>query len=190
MKYFLLFILVMLCLCKAQCQITDYLVTLSHDTIYGHIRYAYGRASALVNEQDSYPIDENHIESYYLSERNMLLRRKKPPGKDHFSFLTCVELGRINLYEDDVAVSVLGNPSLGPDIVTITYYAEKGSDPLTEVWTNQGVLGSMNKRQKAVLRDLISDNRDLAKTLLQDKHYEAIDVQYYIHQYNQTDMAH
>jgi hypothetical protein len=53
-----------------------------------------------------------------------------------------------------------------------------------EVWTNRGLFGNNNNKQKEAMKSLIEDNPAVSDLLTKDNKYGSIDVQYYIHEYN------
>jgi len=101
------------------------------------------------------------------------------PGKKKYLFLPVLESGAINLYVYTLNGGVNGT-------TTTAYYAEKRDSPLVEVWTNHGFLGSDNKTRRLALAALIADNPAVKQTFDGDTKYDAIDAQYYIHEYNIT----
>ena len=163
---------------KAHSQWRDFVVTLQNDTLYGELRYRFNMPFALVTGQAEVEINERTISSYFSASHKYLYRRKNLPGKKRFMLLPCLEIGRINLY------GTSANPGGVDGKTTVTYYAEKEDNQLVEVWTNKGVFGNSNKGQREALKALIADNPAAKQIFDGDTKYDAVDVQYYIHEYN------
>ncbi|HET6256292.1 MAG TPA: hypothetical protein VFE32_19605 [Puia sp.] len=155
----------------------DFIVTLRHDTIYGNLKYRFSMPSTLETEQGSFPIDTKTVESYFSASRKTLARRRMLPGKKKYLFIPVLETGAITLFAFSTNAGVNGS-------TTTTFYAQKGDNALVEVWTNRGLFGNDNKIQRQAMADLISDNPTVRQTFDSDTKYDAIDAQYYIHEYN------
>jgi hypothetical protein len=161
---------------RAQWQ--DYIVTLNNDTVYGDLRFRFSMPYKLETGQTDYPIDIKSIESWFSASHKTLARRRMLPGKNKYIFLPVLETGAITLY-----VNTSPNGANAPS--TVTFYAQKRDSSLVEVWTNRGRFAADNKIGRQVLATLIADNAAVKQTLDSDTKYDAIDAQYYIHEYNQ-----
>lgn len=170
-------LILLICSKNAVAQRNDYIVTLNNDTVYGELTYAYGVATRLITESKNYAIDERTVDSYFSAEHRSLFRRRKLPGKKRYYLLPCLETGYINLYSSYVNSAASTNQIL-------TYFAEKEKGLLVEVWTNRGLFGNNNNKQKEAMRSLIEDNPAISDLITKDNKYGSIDVQYYIHEYN------
>jgi hypothetical protein len=171
--------LFILCSLPTRAQWQDYIVTLTNDTIYGDLQFRFSMPSTLETEQDSYPVDIKSVDSWFSASHKTLARRRVLPGKKKYIFLPVLESGAISLYVFTIAGGVNGT-------ATTTYYAQKHDSALVEVWTNRGIFGNDNKTQRQAMEALITDNAAVKQTFESDTKYDAIDAQYYIHEYNKS----
>jgi hypothetical protein len=170
-------ILLLISTIPARAQWQDYIVTLRNDTIYGNLQFRFSVPSTLETEETNYPVDIRSVESWFSASHKTLARRRMPPGKKKYFFLPVLESGAIGLYIYTIGGGVNG-------MTTTIYYAQKWDSTLVEVWTNRGLFASNNKTQRQALAALITDNPAVKQTFDSDTKYDAIDVQYYIHEYN------
>jgi hypothetical protein len=173
----LISILLLIFAIPACAQWQDYIVTLRNDTIYGNLQFRFSIPSMLETEEANYPVDIQSVESWFSASHKTLARRRMLPGKRKYLFLPVLESGAIGLYVYTVGGGVNG-------MTTRIYYAQKGDSAMVEVWTNRGLFASDNKTQRQALAALITDNPAVKQTFDSDTKYDAIDVQYYIHEYN------
>jgi hypothetical protein len=157
----------------------DYIVTVKNDTVYGDLQFRISMPSTLETDQGSYPIDIKSVDSWFSASHKTLARRRVLPGKTKYSFLPVLESGAISLYALTTSNGVNGT-------ATISYYAQKHDSALVEVWTNRGFFGNDNKTHRHAMKTLIADNPAVKQTFDSDTKYDAIDAQYYIHEYNKT----
>jgi hypothetical protein len=173
----LISILLLIFAIPACAQWQDYIVTLRNDTIYGNLQFRFSTPWTLETEAAHYPVDIQLVESWFSASHKTLARRRMLPGKRKYLFLPVLESGAIGLYVYTVGGGVNG-------MTTRIYYAQKGDSAMVEVWTNRGLFASDNKTQRQALAALITDNPAVKQTFDSDTKYDAIDVQYYIHEYN------
>ena len=143
------------------------------------MQFRFSIPYTLETEQASYPVDLKSVDSWFSASHKTLARRKLLPGKKKYIFLPVLESGAISLYALTVSSGVNGT-------VTISFYAQKHDSALVEVWTNRGFFGNDNKIQRQKMSSIISDNPAVKQTFDSDTKYDAIDAQYYIHEYNKT----
>jgi len=172
-------ILLLFCTIPACAQWQDYIVTLRNDTIYGNLQFHFSVPSTLETEDTNYSVDIRSVESWFAATHKTLARRRMLPGKKKYLFLPVLESGAIGLYVYTIGGGVNG-------MTTTIYYAQKWDSALVEVWTNRGLFISDNKTRRQALAALITDNPAVKQTFDSDTKYDAIDVQYYIHEYNMS----
>lgn len=163
----------------ARAQLRDFIVTLNNDTIYGYLRFRFNGPYKLESENGSYSVDVQSVESWFSASHKALARRRMLPGKDKYLFLQVLESGIITLY-----VNTIVNGGSAP--ATYSYYAQKQDSALVQVWTGRRHSVDDNKIGRQVLAMLIADNPTVRQTLDSDTKYDAIDAQYYIHEYNRS----
>jgi hypothetical protein len=149
-----------------------------NDTIYGELQYRLSVPSSLLTEDSSYRVDVRTIDSWFSASHKILERRALIPGKTKYAFLPVLEDGAIVLFVDYATPNVNGK-------TTVSYYAQKNDNPLVEIWTNRG-LARDNRTQRQVMATLIGDKAAVKQTFDTDTKYEALDAEYYIHEYNRT----
>jgi hypothetical protein len=171
---------IVLCLCTrtTRAQWRDYIVTMHNDTIYGGLQFRLSAPVSLLTRDSSYRVDIRTIDSWFSANRKILERRILIPGKTKYVFLPVLEDGAITLYVDYASPNVNGK-------TTICYYAQKGDAPPVEIWTNRGFARD-NRTQRQAMATLIADNPTVKQTFDTDTKYEAMDAEYYIHEYNRT----
>jgi hypothetical protein len=155
----------------------DYIVTLRNDTIHGNLQFRFNSPSILETEETNYAVDIRSVESWFSASHKTLARRRMLPGKKKYLFLPVLESGAISLYVYSIGGGVNG-------MTTTIYYAQKWDSALVQVWTNRGLFASDNKTRRQALAALITDDPAVKQTFDSDTKYDAIDVQYYIHEYN------
>ena len=161
----------------AWAQWQDYIVTLRNDTIHGNLQFRFNSPSTLLTDETNYTVDIRSVESWFSASHKTLARRRMIPGKKNYLFLPVLETGAICLYVYSIGGGVNG-------MTTTVFYAQKSDSTLVEVWTNRGLFASDNKTLRQGLATLIADNTAVKQTFDSDTKYDAIDVQYYIHEYN------
>jgi hypothetical protein len=155
----------------------DYIVTLRNDTIYGNLQFRFNSPSTLETDEINYAVDIRLVESWFSASHKTLARRRMLPGKKKYVFLPVLESGAISLFVYTIGGGVNG-------MTTTIFYAQKSDSILVQVWTNRGLFASDNKTLRQALASLIADNAAVKQTFDSDTKYDAIDVQYYIHEYN------
>jgi hypothetical protein len=168
-----------LCTLPSRAQWQDYIVTVKNDTVYGDLQFRFSMPSNLETKQGSYPIDIKSVDSWFSASHKTLARRRVLPGKKKYIFLPVLESGAISLYAFTTGGGANG-------MATISYYAQKHDSALVEVWTNRGFFVNDNKTRRQAMEALIADNPAVKQTFDSDTKYDAIDAQYYIHEYNKT----
>lgn len=176
-RTFLIAILLFLFALPMRAQWQDFIVTLNYDTIYGDLRFRFNVPYTLETGKASYAIDIRSVESWFSASHKTLARRRMLPGKNKYIFLPVLESGAITLY-----VNTSPNGTNAPS--TVTFYAQKWDSTLVEVWTNHSHFAAHNKIGRQILATLIADNPAVKQTFDSDTKYDAIDAQYYIHEYN------
>jgi hypothetical protein len=173
-------ILILACTIPASAQWKDFIITLTHDTIFGDLKFSFSKPSKLETEDSSYRVDIRSVEYWCSISKRTLNRRVMLPGKKNYLFLPVLESGAISLYYNTISNG-------GNRISTTTYYAQKGDSAVVEVWTNGGgLLGGGDKARRQAMGALIADNPAVKKIFDNDTQYAPIDVQYYIHEYNMS----
>ena len=170
---FLLFITLFLSSVNLCAQRRDYIVNLQKDTLYGTLRFSLGMPYEIICDTQIYTVNQNLVDAYLVAETRELFKSRKLPGKKKNIFLLCIENGRINLYCTLHDSYRMENAIL---------YAEKMEGVLIEI-KNKSIWKSGDKQKEAFL-ELIGDNPNVVALYNQNKDFAAVDVQYYIHEYN------
>jgi hypothetical protein len=181
----LLFVTVLLFSVSLCAQRRDYIVNLQKDTLYGTLRFSFGQPFELIADTDIYSVSEKLIDAYFVAEKRMLYKSRKLPGKRNYSFLCCIESGRINLYRSTIYIGQAYSPDLRAPTASqenTTLYAEKIEGTLVEIKNTS--MWKSGKKQKEAFLELIADNPNIVELYNQNKEFSVADLQYYIHEYN------
>ena len=133
-----------------------------------------------LTKKDSYkPLNADSIKAYYLADDSVTYLAELLPGNKKLRFVTLLEQGKINLYQDKAQSS--GRNSLN------TWYASKNGGQLFEIKTEGLTIGgsgtSRDERKKA-LSDLLSDNYILSQSFTKKDDFSFKAIRDVIEQYN------
>jgi len=133
-----------------------------------------------LTKKDSYkPLNADSIKAYYLADDSVSYFAKLLPGNKKLRFVTLLEHGRINLYQDKVQSS--GRNSLN------TWYACKNGGQLFEIKTEGltiGGSGTNRDERKKALNDLLSDDPTVTQEFGQKNDFSFKAIRNAIAQYN------
>jgi hypothetical protein len=164
----------------------SYVITNQNDTVTCNIKkpllfddFGNGYKYRLTKKDSYKSLSPDSIKAYYLAEDSVTYIAEPLPGNKKLRFVTLLEHGKINLYQDKAQSS--GRNSLN------TWYASKSGAHLFEIKTEGVTIGgsgnSRDERKKA-LSDLLSEDPPVAQNFAQKNDFSFKAIRDAIVQYN------
>ncbi len=162
----------------------DYVITVKNDTLKCKITasifqkdYGNGYKYKLEKDTANKTLKTDSIKEFYRSKYATTFVAVMLPGQKEKRFVSLLERGKINLYED---VAIISN-----NYIT-TYYANKNGSPLFEIKTD-GVFrpsGVSSAERRKALADMLSDNPALLQSFNKEGGYDFDTIRNFINLYN------
>jgi len=164
----------------------SYIVTNRNDTLKCAIKrpllfddFGNGYKYRLTKKDSYKPLIADSIKAYYFAEDSITYFAEVLPGNKKPRFVTRLEHGKINVYQDKAQSS--GRNTLN------TWYASKLEGPLLEIKTEGltiGASGNNRDDRKKNLSDLLADNPSLAEQFARKNDFGFKAIREAIQQYN------
>ena len=197
MKIFLtqasVFVILLLFTLSTKAQNRDYVITANGDTLACTITFPafvqYGKYKTASMDKPK-QILMGEIKELYLSKHNILIREvyKHPGKKWSAQFMTVLENGRINLYEEAINYTHM---DAGGGMYTSSsnkWYVSKGSDTLKVIKNSDYSMSALffksKKSRKNDFVEMIMDNKAVYDKYLADDKFSFEQIRALVHLYN------
>ncbi|MDN5287073.1 MAG: hypothetical protein JWR38_3347 [Mucilaginibacter sp.] len=167
---------------KAQ-QNPDYVITAKGDSVPCKIKTPLISCSAgnykTTANSASVKIKPDEISEYYLSKKETRYKSVIKEGKTKPEFLTVLETGKINLYEQ--VTEVYTNNA----VTNVTqWYVAKGTDTVKQLKTDDLIISKSRKQRKGEFASLISDNKVIYDKYTAENKFSFKQIRDLVRQYN------
>ena len=169
---------------KAQKQ--DYVITLHGDTInckfISDLKYKVGGVDKPKR------VNFYEIKEYYIAKDNTLCRAVYRPGDRLPYFMTVVERGKIDLYEENYEYVLTRTSGITNNYSTSTWYIAKGTDTVKVLKSSDFSVSAIflksKKSRENIFADMIKDNKDVYDKYIADDKFNFGQIRYLVHLYN------
>jgi hypothetical protein len=189
------FMLIVLCLftTSAIAQNTDYVITVQGDTLACKITelgWVHNGNYKTAQMKSKKQILLKEIKEYYVSKHNVIYRKvyKRADKPNAAEYLTVLENGKINLYEEIYYTPDMHQNSFKYDNSSTRWYIAKGSDTVKVLKNSDLSLATLffksKEKRKGDFEQMIMDNKEVYDKYLADDKFSFKQIRTLIHLYN------